>query len=187
MLRNQLDIGLKEWDRVVRALCAGEQIVLLRKGGIHESEGKFELEQNQFLFFPTFLHQNLEMLKEPYRRDFVALAAEPDRIDIAVGGEVDHIIRVKSREQLDLLEPYHIWSKPLLDMRWNYKTHNPLYVMIVRAWRLARPTTIDNTPEYAGCRSWVPLNSPIDCQGAVPAVADAEFAARRQAIISAIE
>lgn len=187
MLNEKLDIGLKEWDRVVRALSTGEQIILLRKGGIHETEGRFEIEHNQFLFFPTFLHQNMEMLKAPYQKDFVQLATEPDRIEIASAGVVDTIVRVKSREQMDLLDAFHIWTKPLLDIRWNYKTHNPLYVMIVRGYRLPQPVTIDNTPDYAGCRSWVPLTSPIDCRSAHPAIPDAEFASRRQAILSALE
>jgi len=43
---------------VCSALEAGRQIILLRKGGIYESAGEFEIEHRQFLFFPTFLHQN---------------------------------------------------------------------------------------------------------------------------------
>jgi hypothetical protein len=42
-------------------------------------------------------------------------------------------------------------------MRFNYKPENPLYLMAVRAYRLPRESTVPNRPEYAGCKSWVPL------------------------------
>ena len=64
MLPPALNIALKEWDTVCRALAAGRQILLLRKGGIYESAGGFEIENRQFLLFPTFLHQNPQMLKD---------------------------------------------------------------------------------------------------------------------------
>jgi hypothetical protein len=54
-----LSIALKEWATLCRALETGRQIILLRKGGIYESAGEFEVEHRRFLLFPTYLHQNL--------------------------------------------------------------------------------------------------------------------------------
>ncbi len=74
-----ISTGLKEWATICNALERGRQIVLLRKGGIHESAGEFELEHREFLLFPTYLHQKLEMLKEPDRAGFTPATSEPEK------------------------------------------------------------------------------------------------------------
>ena len=75
-----LSIGLKEWAAVSKALATGRQVVLLRKGGIHEAAGEFEVDHRQFLLFPTYLHQNLAMLKPADREGFESSGAEPAEV-----------------------------------------------------------------------------------------------------------
>src|SRR5207247_10512078 len=53
-------IAFKEWAIVVDALGRGEQIVILRKGGINEGPGGFQVEHQHFLIFPTIYHQKRE-------------------------------------------------------------------------------------------------------------------------------
>ncbi len=43
MLKESLDIALKEWAVVQRALLENHQIMLMRKGGIIEESGDFDL------------------------------------------------------------------------------------------------------------------------------------------------
>jgi hypothetical protein len=69
-------------------------------------------------------------------------------------------------------------------MRFNYRPENPLYLLLVRAYRLHAPVTIDNTPAYAGCKSWVPLDQPIATGDAIPAMDDVKYEARRSSILS---
>jgi hypothetical protein len=78
-----LNIALKEWDTVCQALAARRQILLLRKGGIYESAGGFEIENRQFLLFPTFLHQNPQMLKDDALRWYEKRSSEPEQITIS--------------------------------------------------------------------------------------------------------
>jgi hypothetical protein len=158
-------------------------MLLLRKGGIYEAAGEFELENPQFLLFPTYLHQNLNMLKPGDQAGFEARLSEPQEIRLSAAGEVTDIVQLKSRPQMDALDAEHVWTPPLIDMRFNYKPQNPLYLMLVRAYRLADPITVKNTPEYAGCTSWVPLLEPIDTKSATPVVEDAQYDARRQSIL----
>jgi len=40
----------------------------------------------------------------------------------------------------------NIWSKALIDMRYNYRPGNPLYLLLVRTWHLRDAVTIANTP-----------------------------------------
>src|SRR6187401_2490736 len=109
-----LSVALKEWASVCAALDHGRQIVLLRKGGIYESAGEFELEHGEFLLFPTFLHQNKSMLKPGAQHGVESLTAEPEEIVISSAAVVSDIIQLKSRAQMDALDDEHIWTAPLL-------------------------------------------------------------------------
>jgi hypothetical protein len=186
MIPPSLSVALKEWAVVCHALQSGRQIILLRKGGIVEAIGGFELEHSQFLLFPTYLHQNASMLKTEAQPGVQTAAAEPEQISLRSAAEVTDIIRISNRSQIDALDAEHIWAPPLIDMRFSYRPKNPLYLLILRAYQLPTQQTIQNTPDYAGCKSWVPLASPIDCTGATPAIEESIFEKRRSDIRAAI-
>lgn len=183
---SSLQIALKEWAVVCNALECGRQMILLRKGGIYEAAGEFELENPQFLLFPTYLHQNLKMLKPEAHAGFAAVSAEPGEVRISAVGVVTDIVQLRSREQMDWIENEHIWTKPLVDMRFDYKPQNPLYLMLVRTYRLHQPVTVANTPVYAGCKSWVPLDDPIETANATPVFDDQRYDVRRKRIMELI-
>jgi hypothetical protein len=71
-------------------------------------------------------------------------------------------------------------------MRFSYKPANPLYLLLVRAYRLKNPVVIANTPAYAGCKSWVPLDEPIKTADAVSVFDDAAYELRRRKILTAV-
>ena len=169
---------------VCRALEAGRQIVLLRKGGIYEASGEFEVEHREFLLFPTYLHQNLKMLKPQVHGDFQPHASEPQEILISSAAAVTDIVQLKSREQMDRIDGEHVWTNALIDMRFMYRPENPLYLLLVRAYRLGEPVKIQNTPAYAGCKSWVPLDHAVRTDGATAVIDDAQYESRRQALLS---
>jgi hypothetical protein len=176
-------VGLKEWATVCHALESGRQAVLLRKGGIYESAGEFELENREFLLFPTYLHQNARMLKPDARETLEIRTAEPDQVRITAAGVVTDIVRVRSRTQMDALDAEHVWAAPLIDMRFSYRPDNPLYLLIVRAYRLHQPVLIDNTAGYAGCKSWVPLDQPLETGGALPVLDDVKYDFKRRSFL----
>ena len=181
-----LQIALKEWAAVCNALETGRQTVLLRKGGIYESAGEFELENSQFLLFPTYLHQDLKMLKPEAHPGFEPASAEPAEVRISAAGVVSDIVRLRSRRQMDAIDDEHVWAPPLIDMRFNYKPDNPLYLLVVRMYRLESAVTLANTPAYAGCKSWVPLDQPVRTGGATPVLDDGRYELRRRRILGAI-
>lgn len=186
-LPESLPIALKEWAVVCRALETGRQMILLRKGGIYESAGEFELENRRFVLFPTYLHQNLKMLKTEAHAGFEARSAEPERIVLSSAGEVTDIIQLKGRAQMDALDAEHVWAPPLIDMRFSYKPENPLYLLLVRAYRLPETATVENTPAYAGCKSWVPLEQAIETGAATAVMSDDNYAVRRERICETVE
>jgi len=184
MLPQSLHTGLKEWKLLTDALSSGRQMMLLRKGGILDSGGEFELEHRHFVFFPTYVHQNLAMLKQEVHARFESHNAEPEKLNLTVAGEVTDILPVAHRSQVDKLRDEHIWTESLIDMRFSYKPQNPLYVVLVRTYNLPAPVTIANIPAYAGCKSWVPLIGPVDTTGARPALDEAYYGSRRERILS---
>jgi hypothetical protein len=183
---NELNVALKEWASVCASLGDGRQIILLRKGGIYESAGEFEIEHRRFLLFPTYLHQNAEMLKAGEHAALNAIKAEPARIAISLAGEITDIIPMANRRMMDALDDKHIWTSKLIDMRFNYRPENPLYLLLVRAYRLGNAVTIDNTPAFAGCKSWVPLDRTVVTRDAKPVLDDAGYAKRREQIFGQI-
>ena len=185
-MSDPLRVALKEWAATCRALESGRQMILLRKGGISERSGEFELEHRRFLLFPTFLHQNRSMLKPQFHRDLDERTSEPDRIELRSLAEVSHIAHLRDRAQMRAIDHEHIWTTELIDFRFDYRPENPLYLLVVRTHLLAAPATIPNTPTYGGCRSWVPLDSAIDVSNVKPAIAETQFEHRRRRIIEAL-
>jgi hypothetical protein len=181
-----LQVGLKEWASVCHALERGGQILLLRKGGIQEAIGGFELEHREFLLFPTYLHQNPQMLKPAAHEGLELKSEEPAEVRISAAGVVTDILQLQSRAQMDAIEDEHVWTSPLIDMRFNYRPANPLYLLLVRAYRLAQPQSLENTPAFAGCKSWVPLDHEFPTGGAMPALDDVKYEFRRKGILERI-
>jgi len=176
-----LSIALKEWNVVCDLLLEGKLALLLRKGGIHErgGPGVFELEHPRFLLFPSWAHQKPEMIK-PAVRPRVQLLSEPSEITFRGVGEAVKIWDVNDRTRFapgSEIDELHCWTPAQIDMRFNYKPENPLYLMAVRVYSLATPKTVPNLPAYAGCKSWVPLQAEhvVDGAGAKPVLDDAAF------------
>jgi hypothetical protein len=175
-----LEKALKEWAVICDALVAGEQSILLRKGGIEEADGpgRFRLATPRFALFPAWLHQRPEQIKPPWRDRVQLFDHEPSEITLRGTGVAEQVWQVPSRESLDALADLHIWTAEQLDMRWNYKPHQPLYLLAIRVFRLPEPKTITNNPAYAGCKSWVELDpaDAVDNAEATPVIGDPAFA-----------
>ena len=56
-------LALKEWAVAVKSLGRGEQVLILRKGGIHRDDRDFRLVHPLFLLYPTYEHQKVELIK----------------------------------------------------------------------------------------------------------------------------
>jgi len=153
-----LDIALKEWAVVCDLLLEGRLAVLLRKGGIDETGGPgvFELEHRRFVLFPSWAHQKPQMVKASYR-ERVEIMDEPAEIPFRGWATAGEIWRVTDRSAFDQLDDLHCWTSQYVDMRFNYKPDRPLYLVAIRAYRLAQPKTVSCHAQYTGCRSWVPL------------------------------
>src|SRR5258706_7023725 len=97
----RLNVALKEWASVCNTLEEGRQIILLRKGGILEAIGGFELEHPQFFLFPTYLHQNAQMLKERERKRLVSVNEERAQFQLSSAANVTDLVRLLAPAPID--------------------------------------------------------------------------------------
>lgn len=180
MLSKQTNIGLKEWAVTSAALGRGDQVIMLRKGGIREDGRHFKIEHEQFLLYPGLFHEGEELLK-PENQHLLNETASADfskEISFSVVCELAEVIDISEEHQVRALDDFHIWSKEFPVKRFNWKPRHPLKLMIVRAYRLANPVTVRVDDSYGGCKSWVGLQNSIDLINATPALNDKEFADR---------
>ncbi len=178
-------VALKEWAIVDRYVGTGRQVLLLRKGGIHEQRGGFAVEHREFFLFPTYVHQNAEDLVPDARAEFEALVAgaPTDRtVTLRHYAVVDEVVTVTSLEPLRALADQHILSWPAVEARFRYRKRPGLHALLLRAYRLPRPATIMNRAAYDGCVSWVELEERLSTAGCVPVLDDAGYARCAEAI-----
>ena len=180
-----MNIALKEWAVVVEALARGRQHFLLRKGGIAEGKRGFEIKHGEFLLYPTWEHQHLDSIRTEFRDLFEQ--ARPNAAGVVrfrYLAKVTDILRAPARlEDMRPLDAAHIWASPYLEKRYSYRPDLPLFVVVLRLYRLGTEGEIPEIRSYAGCRSWVGLDQEIDLSGAAPLEPDASFEAARKSLL----
>lgn len=180
-LPSQCHIALKEWASVVSAMARGEQLILIRKGGLAEAKSGFELRSPVFLLYPTFEHQTGQFLREPYRHYLdEALATRPSdgQVRFELCGVVASSTATHDASVIERLSPFHIYNEAFLHQRLKWQPEQPLMVTVVRTFRLPSSQLVPVVSRYAGCKSWVDLEDAIFLEGASPVVADQVFAER---------
>ena len=155
-----LSVAFKEWAVVCRALAEGRQTVILRKGGIAEEGGRFRPEFDRFWLYPTHFH---EQQQAGIRDEFLPLLAEAEAgrppagvVRLSHVAEVTAVAFAESLDAVLALADQHIWSEATVRQRFAYRTPG-LYVLSVNVTRAVDPLEIVESPEYAGCKTWVHL------------------------------
>jgi hypothetical protein len=182
------DIALKEWAVICRELEAGRQVVLLRKGGIRDQSRGFSVDHAEFFLFPTYVHENEDELTGPARpllAEVERAAPSAGQVRLGLYAEVDHVTEVQDLEVLRRLDGLHALAWPAVEGRFHYRRPG-LHVITLRVHRLLRPLTLPSLARYDGCRSWVPLETPLPVAGAEPVLNEQAFARRVTAVREAL-
>ncbi len=168
--------ALKEWAIVCKALEQGRQVVLLRKGGILEYRQGFEVRHEKFLMFPTYEHQSKDHLQLDYANEIENVLTDnpPDGTNrLTSYAEVIDVKETSDRFLLQKLARFHIWNENYVNARMDYNPKKPMSVILLRVFKLDTPIHINMKEEWAGCKSWIPLD--MDVAGAQPAIDDVQF------------
>ncbi len=178
------NIAFKEWAVVVEALGEGEQILILRKGGIREPRGQFDVPHREFWLFPTQYHEAERAIipsKRPALCDIAARATK-DFVDIRFYAVADPVLKISDPAQLQRLQGRHIWNETVLQERFQFGREEGLHALRVRAYRLPSPERFPMRDSYGGCKSWVELERAISTADLTPVLTDAAFNTQRDEI-----
>lgn len=157
---------------------AGEELLVIRKGGIVEESGVFRVDDPEFFLFPNHTHQNAAQLNP--RSHMWLDATEADRpeegmVRISSYAEVARVWTVPDAAAVARLDAEHPWTRDYVLERLHYKPHDPLYAIALRVYRLPEAVTLPYLRSYGGCTSWVTLDSPLSTEGAIPALDETAF------------
>jgi hypothetical protein len=190
-----MPIAFKEWAITVRALAEGEQLITLRKGGVHEPDKQFELEHPRFFLYPTFDHQRNDLVRRSHHPELQraleegvwaegeppawALTADggipqPERVRIRAWAEVAGSWTVTDRRAIEALSPYYVWTTDYAEKRLSWRRRHPLHVVLLRTYRIPRPVTVKVRDDFGGCRSFLEITRDLPFEG-TPVLSDEEF------------
>lgn len=179
-----LTSALKEWAIAVQALAEGETILLLRKGGIREQGGSFQVAQSRVWLYPTYEHQKPHLLKPGYASQVTTVESgwHPEQVTIQAWADITDIAQVSEAEVLEALLPFHIWNEQFVTERFNWKPKVPLYLLLLRVYRLPQPQMVFYHSSYGGCKSWIDLQTELPLAQAAPVLTDADYLRQVEAI-----
>jgi hypothetical protein len=172
-----LKYAFKEWAVICRALAEGKQALILRKGGIAETAGEFQLEHTRFWLYPTYLHQQESGIRpdaQPLLQHALAERPPEGVVRLSHWAEVAGVYHVHDIASALKLADLHLWSLETVQARFLYRAPG-LYVLPVRVYRTGQSAELPETPAYAGCRSWVELGRELPTDKANPVVDDRAF------------
>ncbi len=182
-------MALKEWAVAVRALGSGQQILILRKGGIHREDKDFRIVHPEFLLYPTYEHQKPELLKPSHDGEVEQTlqgAKTPDSVTFTHWCRVTDKFEVQGVSELESISEFHMWTDDYAEKRLHWRPKQPLTVALLRVYQLQRPQTVPVLDEYSGCKSWVELGQDVPLGHTASALSDSEYEDRADEIRGAL-
>lgn len=185
MTNDKLTHALKEWQVAVNALEQGATIVLLRKGGIREDGGRFRVERDRVLLYPTVEHQKPELVKPIYVDQIQPVASgwHPDQVRIGSWAHITDILPIDRSEVVTALLPFHVWNEQFVSDRLKWKPNQPIYVLLLRVYQFASARFIPYSEAYGGCKSWIDLEQSFDLEDSHPVLDDRAYGQAVEQII----
>jgi hypothetical protein len=181
--------AFKEWAIVVDALGRGEQILILRKGGISEGRGGFQIEHPLFLLFPTLFHQQRESVTTEAQARYDQIAPRfpaPEIVRLEFLAEVAAWRQLDSLSAAEALRGQHCWRDEVIAQRFDWGKAKNIFAMAVRIHRLPLPIELPMSPAYGGCKSWVELEKDIVTTGALPVLDQPTFDQKLSLLLTAL-
>lgn len=174
---------------MVDALGRGDQILILRKGGIAEGKGGFHVDHPHFLFFPTLFHQQRESVLSSAQTRYDEIAPDlpsPDILRLELCAEVVAWRKLDSLATVERLRGQHIWRDEVLAQRFDWGKEQGVFALAVRVARLPQRVEVPMLPSYGGCKSWIELVAEVPTAAAQPILSERAFQARLHQFESAL-
>jgi hypothetical protein len=169
--------GLKEWASVVSAVAAGDQVILVRKGGL--ADRNFGVKAASFLLNPTWLHQAENQFRTGYGHHFSGDHRDDEaELELSVFCEVVRSFELRELDTMLRLRDDVIFTDATIAERYAFRPDQALHVIAVRAHRLRQTVQVENLRRYGGCKSWITFETAVDFELAGPVVPDEELERR---------
>ena len=181
MLPSKCQMALKEWAITIEAMAKGDQVLLLRKGGIHENGKDFRVIHREFLFYPTYLHQKEDLIQPAHQHGLRQMLEQPhdvEKVNFRYWAKAEEVLEISDQKKVDDLEPHYIWTTGYAQSRLHWKPMLPLSVLLIRVYKLETSVNVPYIPEYGGCTSWVEILSDVYLGKMEPVLSDTEFQSR---------
>ncbi len=189
LLPPESDLALKEWAVAIKALGGGKQVLILRKGGIHKDDKEFRVVHPEFLLYPTYEHQNAELITADFAEDLAQTLAEddiPGLVTLSYWCTVTDKFEVSEQEALDGIARHHIWTTDYANKRLHWRPKQPLTVALLRVYELQQPQALPVLEHYGGCKSWVELGQDVPLSVMTPVLNDDEYEEKAEVIRMAL-
>ena len=124
--------AFREWAVIVDALGQGEQILILRKGGIAEANGGFRVDHQNSLLLPTLFHQQRDSVIPTAQDRFDELQPTlppADRLRIEFAASAAGWWKLGSLEDARQLKGQHIWRDEVIENRFAWGREESIYVL----------------------------------------------------------
>lgn len=170
--------AFKEWAVIVDALGRGDQIVILRKGGISEGPGGFSVDHPRFLLFPTLFHQQRKSVLPSAQARFdeiVPTLPGPGELRLEYWAEVAEWRCLQSLDAARSLAGQHVWRDEVIAERFELGRNREIFALAVRVFRLPSRVLLPMMPQYGGCKSWITLETEVDESGSMAVLGDSDF------------
>lgn len=187
--------ALKEWNTTIEALGKGLITAIWRKGTINDSPGvktpyeSFNVEQNQFVFFPTLTNEEPEKIKRDLWLLFDPMA-KPNKDNQA---KIKYWAKIEEEISIGSLTPLLSISKELANSEEYLKNSWDLYpshsgkIFLLRVYSLNDPILVPNSPEYAKCKSWIELKIDVPKVSSKPILSFKDFNRKARLIKALLE
>ncbi len=131
-----------------------------------EGPAGFRFEHTRFWLFPTRFHATAEQLTPAGAELLPQLETVPvGEVRLRLLCEARKVWRVDKASDLDALQGRHILSRETVQSRFEYREPG-LFVAEIEVLPATLEHRIVDAPRFAGCHSWVELDSPLPTRSA---------------------
>ena len=181
--------ALKEWAIILKALSEGQQVLLLRKGGLIERNARFKVEHTEFFIYPTYLHQQRRGIVPPWTATLEHIMATPPpegQVILSHYAVVQQLFKITDPDRVQTLSDFHVLNKEEVQKRFFYGEAPGLHFLLLRVFKLVTPFRLPVRSSYVGCRSWVDLGRELPTSGCRPVLNDDAFDRETRRVIARI-
>ncbi len=153
-----MSLAFKEWAPVVNALLTGRHTLILRKGGIAEDHGRFDVIATSFWLWPTFFHTQAARIKPEAQK---WIKPPPDRLQVSAYAAVSAHHFETDWAATTALQDQHILTDETVRERFDWGQPPGIHLIQVQVFRLPVPLDIEPAAAQSGCKSWIEIEPDI--------------------------